>query len=97
LNGLPAPQMYLRVLVADRTPEATGAYRSAVNQRITKAEDLGFALRIRGGDATQSALHHRMSLRATEDQMPPIATELSDATGIAAIDAWIATLPAPTP
>lgn len=93
LDGLPAPQMYLRVLVGDKTPEATGAYRTALNQKVTKTDiDL---LRIQGGDPASSAIHYRMNVRGSEDQMPPIATENVDMTGLTMVAAWIKKLPAP--
>jgi hypothetical protein len=44
-----------------------------------------------------SGVHDLMALRSTDDtkgQMPPIGTEVVDATGLAAIDAWITALPA---
>jgi hypothetical protein len=46
-------------------------------------------------------MSYRMALRsgvdgvAAQDQMPPVATEHPDTTGIAAVNAWIMTLPPP--
>jgi hypothetical protein len=95
VEGLPEPQMYLRVLVGDGAPEDTGVYKTAVNKKVTKAEDLGFPLRIAGGDPEKSAVAYRMSVRYTEDQMPPIATNEVDKVGSEAVNAWISTLPHP--
>jgi hypothetical protein len=36
-----------------------------------------------------------MNQRMIEDQMPPIATELQDPTGLATISSWIQSLPPP--
>lgn len=97
LDALPAPQMYLRVLVGDKTVEATGAYQSALNVAVSRPEELGIPLRITGGDHEQSAIWYRMSLRFTESQMPPLATDETDPAGLAAVSAWITTLPPPEP
>jgi hypothetical protein len=40
-----------------------------------------------------STIVRRMSLRGEGNQMPPIATEETDPTGIATVRAWIASLP----
>jgi hypothetical protein len=87
--------MYLRVRVGDKTVDATGAYQSALNVAVSRPEELGIPLRITGGDHEQSAIWYRMSLRFTESQMPPLATDETDPVGLAAVSAWIATLPPP--
>jgi hypothetical protein len=88
--------MYLRVLVGNTTPEDTGAYQTAVNKTLTKADSLGPVLRVAGGDPAMSAIYYRMSERGSENQMPPIASEEKDETGLAAVETWIRTLPAPS-
>jgi hypothetical protein len=95
--SVPPPQMLLRVLIGDTTPEQTGAYRTAVNQRTTASPELQIEYRIRGGSTVEreSALWFRMNQRMIEDQMPPIATELQDPTGLATITSWIQSLPPP--
>jgi hypothetical protein len=95
VEAVPEPQMYLRVLVGDSTPEATSAYETALNQELTKADNLGLALRIAAGDPDMSAIYVRMSQRYSENQMPPIGTEETDETGLAAVAAWIRSLPPP--
>jgi hypothetical protein len=92
LETLPEPQMYLRVLTTNATPESTWAYTTAVNQELTQADTLGLTLRISGGDPAMSAVSSRMSIRFSENQMPPIATEMVDAMGSATVNAWIETL-----
>jgi hypothetical protein len=93
LDGLPAPQMYLRVLTTDATPESTGAYTTALNQELTQAETLGLTYRIAGGDSEMSAVFFRMGERMTENQMPPIATDVVDDEGRTTVGEWIGTLP----
>jgi hypothetical protein len=47
-------------------------------------------------DTANSSVHDLMSLRITGQdtkQMPPLGTEMVDATGLAAVDAWINSLP----
>jgi hypothetical protein len=95
MSAIPAPQMYLRVLLDDQMLEDTGLFQTAINQRITGSNELGIDYRIRGGDELQSAVHVRMNLRMNEDQMPPIGTTEKDMMGLTAIDTWIRSLPAP--
>jgi hypothetical protein len=95
--------MILRVLVGQKTPQETGAYTTALNVAVTKPDHTPdpLAYRIFGGNIQASAMSYRMALRgmfdgvAAQDQMPPLATEHPDPTGIAAVNAWINTLPAP--
>jgi hypothetical protein len=85
--------MYLRVLTTDATPESTGAYTTALNQELTQAETLGLTYRIAGGDSEMSAVFFRMGERMTENQMPPIATDVVDDEGRTTVGEWIGTLP----
>jgi hypothetical protein len=56
-----------------------------------------FTRRLIPGDPDKSALSYRMGLRSGNgvlpDQMPPIATEVSDPYGLATVRAWIAAMP----
>ena len=101
---IPDPKMNLKVLVSQRTAQETGAYTTALNVLATKPDHMPDPLlyRIFGGDIQKSSMSYRMALRsgvdgvAAQDQMPPVATEHPDTTGgIAAVNAWIMTLPAP--
>jgi hypothetical protein len=89
--------MYLRVLVGDQTLEDTGVYQTALNQPTTANSStmLGFDTRIVGGNEAESMLHNRMTRRLSEDQMPPLGTEITDPDGLALIQAWIQSLPPP--
>ena len=51
-------------------------------------------MRVAPGQPDQSAVIARMSARGDMNQMPPLATEIVDATGLDAIRQWIAGLPA---
>jgi hypothetical protein len=93
-KGLPSPQLYLRVGVGDTAAE-TAAIKSALNVRLTKFESGTVSLRIAGGDPDASAMSYRMSVRTTEDQMPPIGTKVVDEEGLALVRAWIAGLTPP--
>jgi hypothetical protein len=100
--GLPEPKMVFKVLVAQTNPTQTGAYTTALNVPFTKPDDeITLAYRIFGGDPDKSQVSFRMALRnMTPDipahgQMPPLATEKVDMTGVNAVNAWIRTLPAP--
>jgi hypothetical protein len=96
---IPEPRMDLRVRVG-QTLDQTGAYRTAVNVEVTKfyhptAPTIKY--RIAGGDPTRSCVSFRMADLAKDNRMPPIATKVVDTQGLAAVNAWIATLPAPPP
>jgi len=101
--GIPDPKLVLRVLVGQRTAEETGAYTTALNVVVTKEDHMNVPLtyRIFGGDTDKSSVSYRMALRGmfdgipAQDQMPPLASEHPDMTGITAVNTWIKTLPAP--
>jgi hypothetical protein len=74
--------------------EQTTTYRTTVGvpfEGVRPAPDVP-AIRITPGSPDQSAVYHRMSSRAPNVQMPPIATELADTSGIASVSSWIAGL-----
>jgi hypothetical protein len=97
-----ADQMRLRFLPeeADRPLEESEVYKTSIGQKITdwKVHPDDLQQRVVPGDPEHSALLYRMRQRGAEkpesdDQMPPIATEEIHHEGIAAVQAWIATLP----
>jgi hypothetical protein len=94
---IPEPRMVLRVFVGQALA-ATGAYKTALNVEVTKythpmAPPIKY--RIAGGDTAHSCVSFRMTSLTMDDRMPPIASKVADTVGIAAVNAWIATLPAP--
>lgn len=94
---IPEPRMVLRVFVGQALAD-TGAYKTALNAEVTKymhpmAPTIQY--RIAGGDAAHSCVSFRMTSLTMTDRMPPIASKVADTRGIAAVNAWIATLPPP--
>jgi hypothetical protein len=94
--------MEMRVRSTDATTAATGAYTTVVNQPVQIFTGMGCDFRIAGGDVADSCVHFRMSERGADgmpnfNQMPPLASDEQDASGLAAIAAWIGVLPPPPP
>jgi len=83
----------LRVLVGDATVEATGAFGTAVGVPVEKFVQAGVTHRIAPGQPGASCVWYRMGVRGTIQQMPPLATELVDDSGLAIVEAWIQSLP----
>ena len=80
--------MDLRLSVADRRVEDTGAFRTAVGQPLRTSH----GVRIAPGAPDRSGVAVRMSQRGTGAPMPPIASEAIDRDGLAIVRAWIESL-----
>jgi hypothetical protein len=97
-DGLLFPPLDMRLRAADSDVTQTASYLDLVNQLIGNFNGPCSHL-IAGQDVANSCVHYRMSNRnsamAPNVQMPPIATDVVDPTGVATIEAWIATLPMP--
>jgi hypothetical protein len=91
----PDTQMVLRLVVADRDAATSGVFASIVGKDVNYWRGGAITKRVAPGAPDMSALVVRMSARGTKDEMPPLATEIVDADGLAAVRAWIAALPAP--
>ena len=89
-------QMLLRLSVADSDAATSSVVASIVDQPLQYWRGGAIELRVDPGAPALSALIARMSARGTKDQMPPLATEIIDPDGIAAVSAWIDGLPAAT-
>jgi len=89
----PDTQMDLRVRLDDFTPEMTGLYRTTIAQRLQSYRNPGFGERVVPHDPNKSALYFRMQERGSKDQMPPLATERPDPTGLDLLGRWIQSLP----
>jgi hypothetical protein len=89
----PDTQMVLRVTTEDTAVESSDLYLSLVGQTLQYWRGGAITKRVFPGDPDASAIVARMSARGNEDQMPPLATEENDPTGIAKVRAWIAALP----
>jgi hypothetical protein len=85
--------MDLRLVVADRTPEATAIWRSTVNQPTQWFRAAGITARIAAHDPNASAIPYRMAHRGMYPQMPPLATKVIDSAGVALLRSWISTIP----
>lgn len=84
--------MVLRLSATDSDPAATQLYQSTVGVPLQQWLNHGYTDRIVAGDADTSAIPYRMSQRAANMQMPPIATEEADVDGIALVRQWIDSL-----
>ena len=85
----PDTQMVLRSVVADTGVDTSAVYRSMVNVPLQYWRGGAITLRVAPGQPDQSAIVARMSVRGNDDQMPPLATELVDSTGLDTIRQWI--------
>lgn len=92
-SARPDVDLFLRLSVDDLTVEDTDAWQTAVGVELQAFTGAGFTHRIVPGDAAASAVVFRMGQRGDDDQMPPIATELVDESGVSAVEAWIDLLP----
>jgi cytochrome c553 len=89
----PDTQMVLRLTTHETDAPSSDVYRSLVGQTLQYWRGGVITKRVAPGDPDASAIVARMSARGTDDQMPPLATEEIDPTGIAAVRAWIGSLP----
>jgi hypothetical protein len=83
----------LHLDVGARTPAETSAYLTAVGVPVDKYIRPGITHRVAPGNPDASCVPARMSQRVYNEQMPPIATKYVDDAGVAAIKAWILSLP----
>ena len=84
--------MILRLDVAETDATTTQSYTTTVGVALEQWTGHGYADRIVAGDPDMSAIAYRMSERTPSTQMPPIATEFVDDTGLALVRAWIQSL-----
>ena len=85
--------MNLWIDVEAPPPAETGTFLTAVGVPTTLFMQPGVSLRVAPGDPTASAVWFRMHERGNNAQMPPLGSEVVDAAGVAAIEAWIEGLP----
>ena len=84
--------LILRLDVAERTAATTKLVQTTVGVDIQQWLGHGYTKRIVAGDPTSSELWFRMTQRAPNIQMPPIATEYADPTGVELLRTWILAL-----
>lgn len=93
-NGVPFVDLQLRLRTTDLTVEDTQTWQSTVDVPTVMFECDGCDL-IEPGVPETSAVVMRMLERGPDsEQMPPLATELVDQSGVDALGAWILSLPA---
>lgn len=97
LTGVQLPHRFnLRVAIGTARAADADACLTALDVPMAYASPGSSILsRLVGGGPEQSGLYHRTALRG-DTQMPPLATKLVDAEGIAILSAWIARLPPPS-
>jgi len=89
----PDTQMVLRLVVADHDVATSGIYQSIVAQKLEYWRGGAITVRVAPGSPDDSAIVARMAMRGSDNQMPPLATEIVDPTGLELVRAWIASLP----
>jgi hypothetical protein len=89
----PDVPMSLQLLPGAATPEETAIFQDLVGVPLYRYLEPGFSYRVVPGDPQASAVVHRMAVRTMGDAMPPIASEVPDEAGIAAVSRWISALP----
>ena len=89
----PDTQMDLRLNVDDFSAPMTAAYRTTIGQSTFSYNNPMFKVLVAPHDPAASALMFRVKSRGTKDQMPSLATEMVDPTGIEVIQRWIESLP----
>jgi mono/diheme cytochrome c family protein len=85
----PDTDMDLRLRVADTAPESTQTYITTLGVPMQYFQGAALTLRLDPGNPDQSGVLYRMLERGPKTQMPPIASELTDDDGVAAVRAWI--------
>jgi hypothetical protein len=93
-QGIPTPPMLLRIPVDAGAAANTPTYQTTVNQATTDFTSLEY--RIAGQEPAQSMVLLTMMTRGGQrEAMPPLASNLVDDAGVAAVTAWVMTLPLP--
>jgi len=91
-EGWANSNMILRLDVAEKDAASTKIVQTTVGVDIQQWLGHGYAKRIVAGDPTTSGLFARINQRGANLQMPPIATEFVDTTGVELIRTWIQSL-----
>lgn len=91
-SAWPDTQMVLRLGVGERDLLTSEIYVSTVNKRLQYWRGGPIELRVATGRPDASALVARMATRGSEDQMPPLATEVIDPAGVERVRRWISSL-----
>ena len=92
-DGLPQTDMNLWLDVDQTSVESTSAYLTAVGKANKIFNDQHVTARIEPGAPDTSSILYRMKQRGNNAQMPPLASDQIDEAGVAAVKAWILSLP----
>jgi hypothetical protein len=93
VDRIPQVDLNLWLNVDQTTVATTSAYLTTVGQPNGIFNDQNVTARIEPGVPSTSSVWFRMNERGNNAQMPPLGTEVVDATGLGAVDAWIGSLP----
>jgi hypothetical protein len=93
-NGAPwhDTKVVMRLKVSERVPSDSELWKTLVGKTLMFWVHPSITMNVAPGDAAGSAVVARMMARGSMDQMPPIASEIPDTAGIAAVSAWINSL-----
>jgi len=91
-SARPDTNMNLRLDLGQTSPESSNAYLTTLGVELQYFNDTDLEYRVVPGVPEESALVERMSQRGTDTQMPPFASELVHADGVALIADWIDSL-----
>jgi mono/diheme cytochrome c family protein len=89
----PDTQMLLRWSVGDPDVVTSGVYLSIVDKTLQYWRGGAITLRVAHAQPDASAIVARMDMRGSDNQMPPLATEIVDSAGVDLVRRWIASLP----
>ena len=89
----PDTGLVLRLKVGDRAAETSDIWTSVVGKPLDHWHRPSYTTRVVAGMPEMSGLVARTKIRGTNDQMPPLATEVVDPVGVALITAWVTAIP----
>ncbi|WP_224366341.1 hypothetical protein [Hyalangium versicolor] len=92
-TGIEFKNMFsLRLSVNDKSVEDTATWKTGMGVPVEKFVTPGVEKRIAPGNPEGSCIVHRMTIRGTTEQMPPLASKVTDSSGLAAIREWVGSL-----
>jgi hypothetical protein len=85
----PDVDMTLQLDLAAASPEDTTIWRATIGVPLFRFRTPPYQMRVVPGEPAISGLLHRMEVRGSREQMPPIASERVDDASVAAVRSWI--------
>jgi hypothetical protein len=82
----------MRLSVNDKSLQDTGVWKTGLRVSVEKFVTPGVTQRLVPGNPDASCIVHRMSIRGTTEQMPPLASKITDPNGVALIRSWVESL-----